>query len=37
MKILKDMKRWKTIIQFTITVLTAIVSSFFVQSCATLI
>jgi len=37
MKILKDMKRWKTIIQFTITVLTAIISSFFVQSCATLI
>ena len=37
MKILKDMKRWKTIIQFTITVLTAVISSFFVQSCATLI
>jgi hypothetical protein len=34
MKILKDMKRWKTIIQFIITVLTAIISSFFVQSCA---
>ncbi len=33
MKILKDMKTWKTIIQFIITVLTAIVSSFFVQSC----
>ena len=28
MKIFKDMKRWKTIIQFIITVLTAIVSSF---------
>lgn len=27
------MKKWKTIIQFTITVLTAIISSFFVQSC----
>ena len=37
MKFLKDMKHWKTIIQFTITVLTAIISSFFVQSCATLI
>ena len=37
MKILKDMKRWKTIIQFIITVLTAIISSFFVQSCDTLI
>ena len=35
MKIFKDMKRWKTIIQFIITVLTAIISSFFVQSCAT--
>ena len=33
----KNMKRWKTIIQFIITVLTAITSSFFVQSCATLI
>ena len=33
MKILKDMKTWKTIIQFIITVLTAIISSFFVQSC----
>ena len=30
---LKDMNTWKTIIQFIITVLTAIVSSFFVQSC----
>ena len=37
MKILKDMKRWKIIFQFTITVLTAVISSFFVQSCATLI
>ncbi|MBQ3907902.1 MAG: smalltalk protein [Bacteroidaceae bacterium] len=27
------MKTWKTIIQFIITVLTAIISSFFVQSC----
>jgi hypothetical protein len=36
-KIFKDMKKWKTIIQFIITVLTAIISSFFVQSCATLI
>ena len=33
MKILKDLKTWKTIIQFIITVLTAIISSFFVQSC----
>ena len=33
MKLLKDMNRWKTIIQFIITVLTAIISSFFVQSC----
>ena len=33
MKMLKDMNTWKTIIQFIITVLTAIVSSFFVQSC----
>ena len=29
----KNIKRWKTIIQFIITVLTAIISSFFVQSC----
>jgi hypothetical protein len=36
-KIFKDMKKWKTIIHFIITVLTAIISSFFVQSCATLI
>ena len=35
MGIFKNMKRWKTIIQFIITVLTAIISSFFVQSCAT--
>ena len=27
------MKRWKTIIQFIITVLTAVVSSFLTQSC----
>ena len=33
MKIFKDIKKWKTIIQFIITVLTAIMSSFFVQSC----
>jgi hypothetical protein len=37
MKFLKDLKTWKTIIQFIITVLTAIISSFFVQSCGTLI
>ena len=37
MGIFKNMKRWKTIIQFIITVLTAIINSFFVQSCATLI
>ena len=30
---IKNFKRWKTIIQFIITVLTAIISSFFVQSC----
>ncbi len=36
MKLLKDMKRWKNIIQFIITVLTAILSSFFVQSCKNL-
>ena len=36
-KIFKDMKKWKTIIQFIITVLIAIISSFFVQSCGTLI
>ena len=33
MKFLKDLKTWKTIIQFIITVLTAIVSSFLTQSC----
>lgn len=33
MKIFKDMKTWKTVVQFVITVLTAIISSFFVQSC----
>ncbi len=33
MKMLKDLKTWKTIIQFIITVLTAIVSSFLTQSC----
>lgn len=37
MKLIKDMKRLKTIIQFIITVLTAIISSFFVQSCGALI
>ena len=36
MKLLKDLKTWKTIIQFIITVLTAIISSFFVQSCKAL-
>ncbi len=35
MKLFKDLKTWKTIIQFIITVLTAIISSFFVQSCKT--
>ena len=30
---IKNFKRWKTIIEFIITVLTAIISSFFVQSC----
>ena len=30
---LKDLKTWKAILQFIITVLTSIVSSFFVQSC----
>ena len=29
----RNLKMWKTIIQFVITVLTAIISSFFVQSC----
>ena len=33
MKLLKDIKTWKTIIQFIITVLTAVVSSFLTQSC----
>ena len=33
MKLIKNLKTWKTIIQFIITVLTAIISSFFVQSC----
>jgi len=33
MKFLKDLKTWKTVIQFIITVLTAIVSSFLTQSC----
>ena len=32
MKFLKNMKKWKTIIQFIITVLTAVVSSFLTQS-----
>jgi len=36
MKFLKNLKTWKTIIQFIITVLTAIISSFFVQSCKAL-
>ena len=30
---IKNFKRWKTIIQFIITVLTAVVSSFLTQSC----
>ena len=30
---MKSLKTWKTIIQFIINVLTAIVSSFAVQSC----
>ena len=30
---MKPLKTWKTIIQFVITVLTAIVSSFLTQSC----
>ena len=29
----KNIKRWKTVIQFIITVLTAVVSSFLTQSC----
>ena len=29
----KNLKKWKTIVQFVITVLTAIVSSFLTQSC----
>ena len=33
MKILRDLKTWKTVIQFIITVLTAFVSSFLAQSC----
>ena len=37
MDFLKDLKSWKNLIQFIITVLTAIISSFFVQSCGTLI
>ena len=30
---IKDLKTWKAILQFIITVLTSIISSFFVQSC----
>ena len=30
---MKSLKHWKTIIQFIITVLTAVVSSFLTQSC----
>ena len=30
---MKNLKTWKTIIQFLVTVLTAIASSFCVQSC----
>lgn len=33
MKIFKDMKTWKTIIQFIITVLTAIVTTMTTTSC----
>ena len=29
----KNLKKWKTIVQFVITVLTAVVSSFLTQSC----
>jgi len=32
----KNLKKWKTIVQFVITVLTAIVSSFLTQSCIAL-
>ena len=33
MSVFKNLKTWKTVIQFIITVLTAIVSSFLTQSC----
>ena len=33
---MKDLKKWKSVIQFVVTVLTAILSSFFVQSCKNL-
>ena len=33
MKFLKDLKTWKTIIQFIITILTAIISTFLTQGC----
>ena len=33
MKSFKNLKAWKTVIQFIITVLTAVVSSFLTQSC----
>jgi hypothetical protein len=32
----KNLKKWKTIVQFVITVLTAVVSSFLTQSCIAL-
>jgi hypothetical protein len=33
MKIIKDINTWKTIIQFIITILTALATSLGVQSC----
>ena len=33
MKLLKDMNRWKTIIQFIITVLTAVLTTITTSSC----
>ena len=33
MSVFKNLRTWKTVIQFIITVLTAIVSSFLTQSC----
>ena len=34
MKLLKDLKTWKTVIQFIITVLTAIATTLTTSSCA---